>query len=320
MAPIRFGILGAAKIAGKFCNAADSVEGAEVVAVASKNLDRARLFAQENHVPSYYGQYETMLACNDIDVIYIATTNNFHYENILSCLHYGKHVLCEKSMVLTKKQAVTVFQLATDKKLFVMEAMWSRFLPSIQKARQWIVEGRIGDLCLTNASMGFTAEYNPANRFYNPDLGGGALYDVGVYVIEIMNYLVGKEILQTTSNMLFADTGVDKTDNITLIYDNCIANLQCSICAKTAQDFYLYGSKGSIVIPGFNKRNECSLYDLDDQLIETFQKDTSNGFVYEVEEVVRCIQTGKLESAVIPHKDTVYTADIFDRCFSDNTP
>ncbi|HEX3038077.1 MAG TPA: Gfo/Idh/MocA family oxidoreductase [Oscillospiraceae bacterium] len=314
MSSFHFGIIGAADIANKFCDAVNQVENAEVVAVSSKSLERAKAFAEKNHVPSYYDSYDEMLSRDDIDAVYIATTHNFHYDNMLSCIEHGKHILCEKSMVLTKKDAETVFARAKDKNIFVMEAMWSRFLPSIQKARQWVEEKRIGELNLASAEFAFVAGKDPKNRMYNPDLAGGAMYDLGVYDIEIMTYLINKEIRQVNSTLLFADTGVDKTDNITLKFDDCIANLQCSICTKAEEVAYLFGDKGYIKISAFSKGGTCTLYNLEGKVVEEFGKQPANGFIYEVEEVVRCVRAGKLESEVIPHKDTILCASIFDQC------
>jgi predicted dehydrogenase len=314
MKSFRFGIIGAANIANKFCDAVSYLEDTEVVAVASKDLNRAKAFAEKNQLPSYYDSYDEMLAREDIDGIYIATTHNFHYDNLLACIKYGKHVLCEKSMVLTKKDAETVFALAKEKHVFVMEAMWSRFLPNIQKARQWVQENRIGEVNLASSSLGFAAPKDPMNRMFNPDLAGGALYDLGVYDIEVMTYLIQKEIRQINSTILYADTGVDAADNITLTFDGCIANLQCSISSKMKECAYLYGDKGYIKIPVFHMGDTCTLYDLKGSVIEEFTEKPVNGFIYEIEEVVHCVRAGKLESDVIPHKDTVLCAAIFDQC------
>ena len=136
MKQFRFGILGAGGIAHKFCNAVGKVDDACVAAVASKDQKRAWRFAKRHGIEDFYSDYEHLLAREDIDAIYIATTHNFHYENIIACLKHNKPVLCEKSMVPTAAQAQEIFSLAKEKKLFVMEAMWSRFLPHINQARQ----------------------------------------------------------------------------------------------------------------------------------------------------------------------------------------
>ena len=146
MSICRFGIIGAGSIAAHFCKGVKLVEGAEVVAVASSSEERAVAFAQANGVPQAYGSYEEMLRQADIHVVYIATTHNFHMDNIRLCFEFGKHVLCEKAMVLTASDAREVFSMAKEKNLFCMEAMWTRFLPQYRQAKQWIEEGRIGKI------------------------------------------------------------------------------------------------------------------------------------------------------------------------------
>ena len=145
---LNIGIMGAGGIAVKFAQAAAMVSDVEVRAVASKSLERAQRFAEANHIPHAFGDYQAMLSSGLIDAVYVATTGNFHYENILLALSSGMHVLCEKNMVATLKEAEHVFALAREKRLFVMEAMWSCFVPAVQKAHQWIAEGRIGPVQL----------------------------------------------------------------------------------------------------------------------------------------------------------------------------
>jgi predicted dehydrogenase len=144
-------------------------------------------------------------------------------------------------------------------------------------------------------------------------LAGGALYDIGVYNIEVMSYLIGKEIRGVKSNFLYADTGVDAVDNITLLFDGCIANLQSSIAHHVPTCAYFYGSGGYIKIPDFHVGNDCFLYP-DNKPAEEFRGEPVNGFVYQIREVIDCVRSGKLESDVMPHRDTVRCTEIFDYC------
>ena len=180
MSICRFGIIGAGGIAAHFCKGVKLVEGAEVVAVASSSEERAKEFALVNGVPQAYGSYEEMLQKADINVVYIATTHNFHMENLRLCFAYGKHVLCEKAMVLTAADAREVFRLAKEKNLFCMEAMWTRFLPQYRQAKQGIEEGRIGKIQAATAVVGVKGEVPPIHRLVAPELAGGAMYDIGV--------------------------------------------------------------------------------------------------------------------------------------------
>lgn len=310
---IRFGIIGPGSIAKKFCAAVRLVNDAEVVAAASRTPGKAQAFIEEFGIPKAYTSYEEMVSDSDIDAVYIATTHNFHYENLLLCLRAGKHVLCEKAMVLTRAQAETVFALATEKGRFCMEATWSRFLPAIQKAREWIQKGVLGQIEMANCVLGFCSDPNPEGRIRNPKLAGGALYDIGVYGIEITDYLIPEELREVTSALTFTEQGVDKLDNITLRYDNCVANLQLLVTGNVVNALDIYGTKGRIHIPSPISGNTCEWYDASG-LRESFYSRLDNGFEYEIQEMVDCIRSGKLESDVIPHRDTIRCADIFDQC------
>ena len=315
MKQFRFGILGAGGIAHKFCNAVGKVDDACVAAVASKDQKRAWRFAKRHGIEDFYSDYEHLLAREDIDAIYIATTHNFHYENIIACLEHNKPVLCEKSMVPTAAQAQEIFSLAKEKKLFVMEAMWSRFLPHINQARQWIKEGRIGNLEAATCTIGFSASRDPAHRINNPVLGGGAAYDIGVYAIELTTYLIDEPVIDVQSILTRSETGVDKTDSILLRFPSCTANLQATTAATVREELCIYGSEGFIRIPRSHCSHSCTLYNSKGLPVKRFQKNYGNGFVFEVRETMRCIRAGKLESETVPHSATMQCAKIFDKCF-----
>ena len=279
MKQFQFGILGAGDIAHKFCDAVRKVDGACVAAVASKDQRRAWHFAKRHKIEDFYDNYDQLLSRDDLDAIYIATTHNFHYENIMCCLEHNKPVLCEKSMVPTAAQAREIFDCAKEKNLFVMEAMWSRFLPHINQARQWIQEGRIGHL--------------------------------------EMAYLIDEPVLEMQSMLARSETGVDKVDNIMLRFPSCIANLQATTAATIRQELCIYGSEGYIRIPRAHCSHSCYLYHKNGLLAKRFHKNYGNGFVFEVRETMRCIRAGKLESSVVPHSATLQCAELFDRCFQD---
>lgn len=310
---VKFGIIGAGNIAHKFCEAVKLVEGASVVAVASRTPGKAEEFAKKQELELSYDNYEELLENPNINAIYIATTHNFHFENAMACIAHKKAVLCEKCFVLTKKQAEEVFSAAKREQVFVMEAMWSRFLPAINKAREWIHSGQIGDVELANCLIGFKADSDPENRIMNPKLAGGALYDIGVYAIEIMTYLLDQPIQEVQTMTSYAETGVDKVDNITLKFERCIANLQCIVTANCPNGLYVYGTKGYIYIPNAHYTSECFLYK-ENEKVEHFNKPHTNGFEYQIEEMVSCMQKGELESQIMPHKDTIECAEIFDQC------
>ncbi len=314
---IKFGIMGAGKIAKKFCDAAKETEYATVTAISSKSEQRANEFAKKNNIAFAYSDYEEMLKSSDIDVVYIATTNNFHFENIMQCITHNKHVLCEKSMVMSEKDAKHVFKAAADKNLFIMEAMWSRFLPTANKAKLWIESGKIGIPQMANIVIGFCAENDMSSRFYSDKLGGGALFDIGVYAIENTMYLLGSEIKEITHMISCTSEGVDKVNNITLRIGDCIANLQCTISANTVKTCYIYGTNGYVEISHFVRFNECTLYDNDGNEVEKATlPENVNGFIYEIQEVVNCINQNKQQSSIMPAKTTIDCCKIYDLCLS----
>lgn len=310
---IRFGIMGAGRISHNFAGAVRKVEGAELVAVAAKNAERAKAWAESEGVPKYYGSYEEMLANPEIDAVYIGTTGNYHYENIIACLNAGKHVLCEKTMVETEERAKEVFALAKEKGLFLMEAMWSRFMPKTNKVRQWIAEGRIGEVKLIQATIGYLADKDPEERLYNPKLGGGVLFDLGVYLVDMIPYLVNQKIMDTEAWVEWASTGIDETVQLNMKLETCMASTQATFAAKVPEDVYIYGEKGYIRVPKFHWGHEAILLDTEERVVEHFQMPEEFGFVYEVAEVVRCIEAGLTESAIASHEMTLESNRIFDK-------
>lgn len=307
---MRFGIMGPGGIARVFCRAAKVVEGAEVVAVSSKSLERAKSFAEQEGVPSYYDSYEEMVKREDIDVVYIATTHNFHFENIMLALSHGKHVLCEKCMVLTKADAETVFKTAKEKGLFVMEATWSRFIPAMRQAKEWVDEGKIGELINTEYALGFVSK--PGSRLQLPELAGGAMYDVGIYGFETVTYFSKSPIVDIKSHITWKD-GVDVIDSVILCYeDGSTAAFNCTISAPMNNHLYLYGTKGRILMDNPLCPNSCTLEGLDKSTL-TYSFPVEHGMQYEIKEVISCIEQGKLESDIVPHSTTVACAEMFDR-------
>ncbi len=314
MKTIHFGIIGAGAIANKFCDAVKLVEGAEVTAVASSREERAQAFAEKNGIPAYFGSYEKMLQTAEVDAVYIATTHNFHFENIKLCFAYGKHVLCEKAMVLTAADAREVFRLSEEKGLFCMEAMWSNFLPPIRKAREWIMSGAIGELQSISAVIGFRGNGDPEGRLLNPKLAGGAMYDIGVYPIEIVSYLVGEPI-RACMGVWRAHpvTGVDERASFLLRYDSCDAAIQCLLTSSAKEYTIINGSEGVIEIPFASGGWLVNRYDTHRKLAETFEDRFVNGFTFEVEEVVRCIRANQITSPTMPPASTIQCAEVFDR-------
>lgn len=310
---VRFGIIGAGEIARKFVDAVERVPGGEVVAVASKSAERARMWAKEQGVETFYGDYGSLLANSQVDAVYIATTTNAHYENILECLQAGKHVLCEKPLVRSFQEAEKVCGLAGEKQRFLMEAMWTRFLPKTLKVKEWIAEGRIGKVKLMQATIGWKAHPVYNKRLFEPELGGGSLYDLGIYPLEILPYLVDEKVQDIQFFKENYPTGVDDVVSLNVRMQSCFAGMQCSFTTKLPEDAYIYGEKGYIRIPKMHYGNQAFLYNDADEMEDSFTGGNENGFVYEVEEVIRCIGNGQIQSEVCPHQMTLDAAGWIDR-------
>ncbi len=316
MRTINFGILGAGYIAEKFCNSAKKIANAKIVAVASKSMQRASEFAQRNNIENFYDSYEEMLSDSTIDVIYVATTHNFHTENIMLCLDYNKHILCEKSMVLTKADAIKIFTKAKEKNLFVMEAMCTRFIPTAIKAKEWVDTGKIGTPLLSNVSVGFRAKQDMESRIFNKALGGGAMYDIGVYAIEGITYFLGTNISNLHSMVTYAPTGADETANISFKLDDCLVNIQSTLMAQTDPTCYIYGTEGHIKFSSLILFEECTLFDKDNNEVEKITSNREDRLMYQIDEVVKCINNNLIESPIMPAKDTILCCEIFDACLN----
>lgn len=315
----RFAIMGAGNIAKKFYDAASSLENCCVAAVASKSMERAKAFADKYGIEKAYDSYEQMLIEEKPDCVYIATTCDSHYELSMLCLKYDTPVLCEKAMFLNSAEAREVFALAQEKKVFVMEAMWSRFLPAVNKAKEWLQAGRIGNPAYANIKIGFHAPEDPNNRYLSPKLGGGAAYDLTVYGYEIMTWLMG-EPTEVKATAVFGPTGVDVTDHVLLRFPgkegaaDMLASCESSFLTNIGEGLVICGSAGRMVVPTPHFGSEVFVYDEQGNQTDYFKDEiTENGFAYEAQEVVNCVRAGKIESEIVPHRLTIACAEVFDQ-------
>jgi predicted dehydrogenase len=297
---VRWGILGAGKIAEKFASDLSKTSNSELVAVASTSLERAKSFAARQNGKHAFGNYQDMFSVK-LDVVYIATLHPQHAENSILCLNNNVGVLCEKPFAMEEKDVLKVIALAEQKKLFLMEALWTRFMPTTIKALELVNSGVIGKIITLHADFGFSGEYNPENRLYNLSIGGGALLDIGIYPAFLSLLLFGypSKIL---AESIFAPTGTDQTTSFIYKYNNDVTSvLNCTFASTTNCEAIIYGEKGKITIHSrFHEATQISLQ-LNDQTAETFNypRDTF-GYNYEIDEVNACILANKTESEVLP--------------------
>ncbi len=311
---IRWGIIGAGNISSTFATALNSMKEVKLAAVASRDLKRAEEFAKRFDIDKAYGSYEELAADPEIDVVYIGTPHPEHKENAALCIKHGKAVLCEKSFTLNEKDSLYLVNLAAKHRVFLMEAMWTKFLPVTRRVKEWLKEERIGEIRHIKVSFGFYTEFNPESRLYNPELGGGALLDVGVYPITYVLHMVDCLPEQVLSSAVIGRTGVDERNVILMKFPKGIlAELSSAVSAETGYDAEFIGDKGRIYVPRFWCAEEAMLYNSRNELEETIELPFQvNGYVYEAEEVNRCLREGLLESKLLPLKDTLGVMSIMD--------
>lgn len=315
---IRWGIFGAGHIAHKLSEAVMQTPDVELVAVASKTPGKAQNFALKYDIESHES-YEELARREDIDVIYIATTHNFHYENALLALSHNKNVLLEKPFTVNAVQSRELTQIASEKQLFLMEAIWVRFLPSIRKLKSQIQNGIIGKIRHLDISFGVFAKPEYIGRLKDPHLAGGVTLDMGIYPITFANFILGDLPRDINSHVVMSDTGVDELATYHFRYaSECLVTICTSFNLATKNQALIYGSKGYIEFPNFQQGRSYSIYThngtseiTSHQTIAETHHD--NGFVYQVEEVADCIRSGKLESETIPIAETNATMELMDR-------
>ncbi|MDF2908287.1 MAG: oxidoreductase domain protein [Herbinix sp.] len=314
MRTVKWGIIGAGQIAIKFATALNSLDHTELTAIASRDLNKAENFATRFHIRKAYGSYEEIIRDPEIDVIYIGTPHTEHKAHAKLCMEAGKAVLCEKPFTLNYSEAKELVDLAKSCNVFLMEAMWTKFLPATRIVKQWINNKLIGEIKYINISFGFRTEYDPGSRLYNPSLGGGALLDVGVYPISYVIHLMERLPDMISSNAHLGQSKVDELNVITFQYnEGMLASISSAISAVTGNDAVIIGERGRIVIPNFWTAESAEVYDANGKLMDSFfHPFTSNGYVYEAEEVNRCIVEGKKQSDIIPLSDTLAIMKILD--------
>ncbi len=295
---IGWGVLGAGKIAALFAQDLNGLPGARLAAAGSRSPDRAGAFAERFQAERSYGSYTELVDDPAVDVVYVATPHAFHKEHTLLCLEHGKAVLCEKPMAVNEQEAREMAACARDKDLFLMEAMWTRCLPVMKEVRDWLRDGRIGDVRLLTASFGFRAGWEPEQRWLNPRLAGGALLDVGVYLAALASMVFGGPPSSIQAAAHLGETGVDEQTAMILRYEKgAMALLSCAVRTDTCHETRIYGTEGSIVIPRFWGAASATL---EVPGKEPLRSTGDAGYQYEAMEVMSCLRAGKKESSLMP--------------------
>lgn len=310
---VRFGIIGLGAIATRFATVLKTAENTALTAVASREMTKSEKFAKEYGATKAYDNYMDLIQDEEVDIIYIALTHNFHYDIVKKCILNGKAVLCEKPFVTNQKDAAELIALAKEKQVLLMEAMWTRCIPTFQKAKEWVTKGFIGKPQLVQAAFCFNFPFDKEHRLFNPDLAGGGLYDAGVYPLEFATGILGENPVTVNGIAHKCATGVDDFSVINLGFESgALASLSCGLNANVSQDANVYGTEGRVTVYDFLGSHKCERYDANNQLVESFTVEFEDGFLYEILHISELFREKKLESPLIPLSDTRACAEIFD--------
>ncbi|MBK1875579.1 Gfo/Idh/MocA family protein [Pelagicoccus mobilis] len=304
---IRWGIIGLGRIANSFAQDIPFTTNASLQAVAARDGDKADAFAQRYGATHAYDSYNALFQDPSVDAVYIATPHSLHLEQATEAMRAGKAVLCEKPITTSPSELEQLTAIAAQTDSYLMEGMWTYFLPAVQKAKQWVDTGRIGKLLHVKSDFGYPQlPYSPDKREYNATLGGGTLLEMGIYPIALARLFFGEDPINVDQQSHLAPNGVeDDTTTLFTYPGDRYANLASSFRCKLQNWTYIIGEDGYIAIPDTWRANRCLLYELDTLVDEFDDKRESLGFHYEVEAVSQDILEGKKTSKIVPHSTSM---------------
>jgi predicted dehydrogenase len=311
---VRWGIVGPGRIASLVIKDFPYVDGAEALAVASRSSERAEAFATEHGLPRAYGSYRDIMNDPDVDVLYIATPHPQHYAIALAAIAAGKAILVEKTFAATVAGAEEIIDAARRYQVFAMEAMWTRFQPAIVAARALIADGVIGEARQLQADLGVDRPYNPADRLFDPGQGGGAMLDLGVYVVSFAQCFLGTpDRVEVTGSL--TPTGVDAEAGLLLGYDDGrAATLLISLKHHTPGAARIQGTKGWIEVPPrFHHPHRIVLCRKGQEPETIIRPPLGAGYSHELIEVTQCVRAGRTESVIMPLADTLAVQKILNK-------
>lgn len=286
--------------------------------VGSRSAEAAASFGQRHGAARSHASYAALAHDPGVDIVYVATPHPFHYLNVQLCLEGGKAVLCEKPFTLNAAQARELVDLARDRRLFLMEAMWTRFLPALGEMRRIVADGTIGEIRFLTADFGFQKAFDAGHRLFDPAMGGGALLDVGVYLASLASWLFGTPT-HIYSLAHFGASGVDEQAALLFGYEGGrFAQLTTAITANTPQDATVVGSAGSIRLHAPWWKAERLTLTVDDRQPEIVNAPyLGNGYTHEAMEAMRCLRSGVGESPLMPLDESVAVIETLDRVRAD---
>ena len=314
---IRWGILGCGRIARKFAADLHLVADAELTAIASRNKEKLELFAKDFPCKHLHNSYEALASNNDVDVIYVATPHSHHYEHTMLCLNRDKAVLCEKAFAINSRQATEMIRTAKERKVFLMEALWTKFLPHYKKLQELLDQKTLGDIKSVLINFGFKTSDKSPQRLFDPLLGGGTLLDIGIYNVFMTMSVLGKpDSIEAT--MTPSPTGVDEQIAVLFKYNSgAMAQLFSSFTTNLPVQAEINGTEGNITLTTrfYEPSATIQLYRQvpGEKQIIAVEKEAGFGYQYEARHVNECLKKGLIESPVMTHADTLLLMEILDR-------
>lgn len=312
---LRVGILGCGVIAAKICDSLKGNRKVRIEGVASRERAKAKKFAAA-HCPDakVFTGYEKLAKFPDIDLIYIATPNTYHYEHAIMCIKEYKNVLIEKPFAMSRAEADSIFFEAKNRGVFVAEAMWTSYLPLHKKALEWIEKGRIGQIKYVTANLGYDIESVP--RLNSTVLGGGSYLDLGVYTTNFALSFMGDDIKVSRVFARKDSSGIDRDTTYSLETDDgaILGNFYVTMCANTDKDGVVTGERGKIRFTNINNYRKITLYSADDVMLDEAEADKNylKGYVYEFESCANAISKGLIQAPEMPWSRTVRICQIND--------
>ena len=309
---LKVAIMGTGRIAVTMAQTLQGTKGVTCYAVGSRTLENAEKFAKEHGFKKAYGSYAELVADPKIDLVYVATPHSEHFENVKLAISAGRNVICEKAFMLNEKQAKQIFEFAEEKKVLVTEAIWTRYMPMRTKLMEILASNVIGEPTMLTANLCYNIAYK--ERIQKPELGGGALLDLGVYCLHFASMVFGNDVKDIASICTFNNFGMDMQDSITLRYaDGKMAVLNASVLSTGDRNGVIYGSKGFIVVENINNPEAIAVYDNNYNKTAYYKRPKQKtGYEYEIEACVKAINEGWLECPDIPHTETLKILNMMD--------
>lgn len=309
---VRFGIVGLGGISTRFARVLKTMRGVKLISVASREQSSSETFSRKFGAEHAFHDYLDVIEDKAVDIVYVGLTNNFHFDITRTCLERHKAVLCEEPLVTNYHDAVELVKLARQNQTLLMEALWTRCMPAYRKAQEWVPAGRIGEVKLIISNFCYHTRYDPNSRLFDSGLGGGSLFDVGVYPLNLATGIMGEYPEKVNGCAKITPSGVDESAAISLRFPGgALASLNCGFNAFAREEARIYGTRGWIELNNCYGPKRCKLHE-EYRRTERFKDPVKDSFEHEIRHCAELYLQGRLESDLIPWEDTLATAKIFD--------